>query len=207
MKTRGPRGMAATGAQTAAGSERTRAGRGRGGQRWPTGGFSRLLCRQTAGAAERGSGGHGRPQHGSTQNGLLPGEWPRTTPAPEQCRKHFRDWVFRGLGEISAGLRSQLAGSVSRRVWGPWETTNREGRVKGVIKIHLNMQVQFLFLFLSWVVQGEKTAKCETASSRWEEAGGTGRAGGRRQEGGESGRWPGGRVHRLGRPLGATAPH
>lgn len=85
--------------------------------------------------------------------------------------------MFRGLGEISAGLRSQLAGSVSRRVWGPWETTNREGRAKGVIKIHLNMQVQFLFLFLSWVVQREKTAKCEMASSRWEEAGGTGRGG------------------------------
>lgn len=79
------------------------------------------------------------------------------------------------------------------------------GEGEGVIKIHLNMQVQFLFLFLSWMVQGEKTAKCETASSRWEGAGGTGRAGGRRHEGGKSGHGPGSPVHRLGGTRAALA--
>lgn len=59
--------------------------------------------------------------------------------------------------------------------------TGRRG-AEGAIKIHLNMRVQFLFLFLSQAVQGKKTAKCETASSRWEGAGGTGRAAGRRHE-------------------------
>lgn len=54
--------------------------------------------------------------------------------------------------------------------------TGRRG-AEGAIKIHLNMRVQFLFLFLSQAVQGKKTAKCETASSRWEGAGGTGRGG------------------------------
>lgn len=46
-----------------------------------------------------------------------------------------------------------------------------KGKMK-IMKVHLNMQVQFLFLFL----QGEKTAKCEKASSRWEGAGDAGRA-------------------------------
>lgn len=39
------------------------------------------------------------------------------------------------------------------------------------------MQVQFIFLFLSWAVPGEKTAKSEKASSRWEGASSTGRGG------------------------------
>lgn len=86
-----------------------------------------------------------------------------------------------------------------------------EGKIK-IIKIHRNMQVQFLFLFLSRAAQGEKTAKCEKASSRWERAGGVEGCGERCESGGGAHKavGGGGRVAGWGqpraRPQAAPAP-
>jgi hypothetical protein len=45
----------------------------------------------------------------------------------------------------------------------------REGQRKKQGKVHLNMQVQFLVLFLSWTVRQEKMPRPQRAASRWKD--------------------------------------